>query len=560
MKRLIKRIDMRNPDPNTKRYTSLAWAAIQGCEETFEFLLNEGHDEEELSKDSENNTILTLLADFKPSASIPYRSTQNDCYSSGATLRMAKLYYDRYPYIRDWANSQGKTALHTASMRGNEEIVRMLCDLDADYDLPDNQGNTPLHYASAWGHIPIVQLLIERGCQYSARNNEGFTASDYAYSVSTRDTLQDTARTQFENNKRARRHVFAQAAQKGTERAHHDGVMPPPKLPRRKGTGSPRLRSGSGASRMTGGTTSESEMEGSSSLLHSHYTSNSPMSSPSAHSTNLPSAGSIPPHYNKTSAGSTSTFSTQSVLMSSGLSTTQSTLSPIATRMLERDADAMEKYKRRNRSGSGGTTSTDTPSQAESMGYLNGADLEEVIPAMNSLVNGSVQPRRLLRPSASAAQLRSNGNGFGLVSKASQEMLRSRSGTNPMEIHPSGSSSSFSTINGNHQMNGSSNATTPTRSKPGAPNRTRSSGMADDKDDGDYTGPSELYAQFPPPAATPRLPPQTKTPTKGADRNGKGPSTTAPATTHRRIPFHILSKPLPPIDAQLGHRRGTSTT
>ena len=38
---------------------------------------------------------------------------------------MAKLYYDRYPYIRDWANSQGKTALHAASMRGSEEVVRV---------------------------------------------------------------------------------------------------------------------------------------------------------------------------------------------------------------------------------------------------------------------------------------------------------------------------------------------------------------------------------------------------------------------------------------------------
>ena len=50
VKRLIKRIDMRNPDPNIKRYTSLAWAAILGCEETFEFLLSQGHDDEEFSK------------------------------------------------------------------------------------------------------------------------------------------------------------------------------------------------------------------------------------------------------------------------------------------------------------------------------------------------------------------------------------------------------------------------------------------------------------------------------------------------------------------------------
>ena len=76
-------------------------------------------------QDSDNNTVLTLLADFKPPVTSPHRSTPNDYYACEAALRMAKLYYDHYPYIRDWANSQGKTALHAASMRGNEEIVRV---------------------------------------------------------------------------------------------------------------------------------------------------------------------------------------------------------------------------------------------------------------------------------------------------------------------------------------------------------------------------------------------------------------------------------------------------
>ena len=385
-------------------------------------------------------------------------------------------------------------------------------------------------------------------------------------SISTRDTLQDTARIQFENNKRARRQVFAQAAQKGTERTP-DVVIPPPRVRHRNGSGSHRLRSGSGASRMTGGTTSESDFDGSSSLIHGHYTSNSPMSSPSIHSTNLPSAGSITHQYKPTSAGTASTFSVPSppISMNSGTPMSYNTLSPITTRMLERDADAMEKYKRRNRSGSAGTTSTDAPSQTESIGHLNGADWDEAAPPRDALVNGSVQPRKFLRPSVSAAQLRSNV-GPGLVSKASQEMLRSRSGTNPIDIPYSGSNSSFSTINGGRTSR-SSNLTTPTRQKPGTSIRTLSSltagGMPDDTDDGDYTGPSELYAQFPPPAPPPRLIPTTKvpTPTKVADRNGKGPAGTTPApATHRRIPFHILSKPLPPIDAQFGHRRGTSTT
>ena len=51
VKRLIKRTgDMRNPDPTHKRFISLAWAAVLGNEETFEYLLNAGHDEDEHSR------------------------------------------------------------------------------------------------------------------------------------------------------------------------------------------------------------------------------------------------------------------------------------------------------------------------------------------------------------------------------------------------------------------------------------------------------------------------------------------------------------------------------
>ena len=41
---------MRNTDPGAARYTSLAWAAVLGHEETFDFLLAKGHDDDELSK------------------------------------------------------------------------------------------------------------------------------------------------------------------------------------------------------------------------------------------------------------------------------------------------------------------------------------------------------------------------------------------------------------------------------------------------------------------------------------------------------------------------------
>ena len=141
VKRLIQRIDMRNPDPGPKRYTSLAWAAVEGNEDMFEFFLNAGHDDDELSRvrstispfqisltpalrqDAENSTILILLADMKPPLTSSYAPSDPDFM--GTALRMARLYYDRFPYILDWSDSSGKTALHVAALKGNEELCRV---------------------------------------------------------------------------------------------------------------------------------------------------------------------------------------------------------------------------------------------------------------------------------------------------------------------------------------------------------------------------------------------------------------------------------------------------
>ncbi|TFY65641.1 hypothetical protein EVG20_g5454 [Dentipellis fragilis] len=552
VKRLIQRTDMRNPDPGPKRFTSLAWAAALGHEETFEFLLNAGHDDDELSRDSENNTILILLADLK--APITWSLGTVDPDFMGAALRMARLYYDRYPFILDWSNLQGKTALHTAALKGNEELVRMFCDLGADFDLSDNQGNTPLHYASAWGHIPIVQLLIERGCQYAARNNDGFTPSDYAYSFSTRDTLQDTARTQFELNKKARR-VFAQAAARGTE--WNGAEMPSPMRSTRPldTSSANRMRSGSGASHTTA--TSDSGDIDSSSLpsakslngqrsasLHSQI-SGPPWSSTSTPLPPIPR----PSQSGASSASSTSTFSVPSPSAApppqpSGShlptgSNPASALSPIATRMREQDASAMEKYLRRNRSGSGSTdVKSQNSSNPSSAGpSANGDDITSLP------VSGSVAPRRHLRPSVSAAQLRSNPKPpFIITTHASQDMSRSRAGTNPTSsqtVPPLFASPSERPT-----------PTSPAR-PPATPSRGGSYGpIQETQEPENYTGPSSEYAKFPEPPSEPKSAGSATTPSAGST-----------PTATRRLPFHILSKPLPSIDQHLhnsGHRRGGS--
>lgn len=51
----------------------------------------------------------------------------------GAALRMARLYYERYPFILEWSNLHGKTALHVAALKGNEELVRVRTSLTPPY-------------------------------------------------------------------------------------------------------------------------------------------------------------------------------------------------------------------------------------------------------------------------------------------------------------------------------------------------------------------------------------------------------------------------------------------
>ncbi|KAF8663473.1 hypothetical protein AX16_001041 [Volvariella volvacea WC 439] len=527
VKRLIARTDMRNVDDTDERYTSLAWAAMLGHEETFEFLLGAGHDDIELSKDSRDNTVLMLLADFRPPPYDPYSASiqRNSTDMIAAALRMARMYYDRYNWILDWCNTEGKSALHLAAVRGHEELVRMLCDLGADFDLADDLGNTPLHYASAWGHIPIVQLLIERGCQYSARNNEGFTPSDYAYSYNTRDTLQEAARLQYENNKKARRQVFAQAAARGSEW----GNSTPP-VPIRTYDANLRTRSGSGTSSTTAtsdsgevdynglatGPRSQSSLSassspsqpsaGSGSLFLSHQSRHTPNTAPSSN------------------AASQSVASSSSQL---GVIPPASALSPIANRMKERDLDAMEKY-RRNRSGSGNST-MDSRIHNTSMFSVVTATPTEDVKGLKGLPIGSGTLNRRLRPSMSAAQLRTTPEPPLAASNSGQES-RSRSGTNPLTSRPSLSPSPL--------LIRSSSTSTPMNILPSNDGSVR-------EEPENYTGPPSQYARFPEP---PMVIDDVSTPTSST-------------ISSRRKAFHLLSKPFPGVDSSAAsHRRGMSAT
>lgn len=332
--------------------------------------------------------------------------------------------------------------------------------------------------------------------------------------------------------------VFAQAAARGSEWGGGlviDRTAHLPVRPKDFESVTARMRSGSGGSRTTA--TSDSGDFDSAGLAPNMATSISSLSSSaSQYPRQPPQFLHSPPQRpdNFSSASSNGTFSAPSPGPSQKLSLNpQASLSPIVNRMRERDADEMEKYMRRNRSGSAGTSSTDNKSQAgptfSSAGPSGSGDELDDISSL--AITGTTAPRKLLRPSFSAAQLRTSPSPGPIHAQPAQsDAYRNRAGTNPSSVRPGQSSLS----------------PTPVASRASSSDCPRYEEKLVEEPE-IYTGPPTQYAHFPEP---PR-------------KSNRSASSSAAAAITRRLPFNLLSKPTPPLPPEhghSGHRRGSSTT
>lgn len=217
-------------------------------------------------------------------------------------------------------------------------------------------------------------------------------------------TLQETARLQFENNKRARRNIYAQAASRGNEmRIRSEQEESHREETKLTSIVLNRLRSGSGT---TSTSESNTDYETSSASLSSiqrpanrpHQSSMSSSNSSAMRSNGenqTPSHTSSPAQPLASRTGSAIPPTTSRTIQPPNFPTASQTqaqkeagLSPIANRMRKRDADAMAQYMSRNVSGMSdiGSPSTNGLSSVEQ--------------------NITPQSSRILRPSASAAVLR----------------------------------------------------------------------------------------------------------------------------------------------------------
>ena len=70
-------------------------------------------------------------------------------------------------------DSNGHTALFRACERGHTEVVVVLMNAGALWDLQDTSGRTCLHWAASGGHAAICSSLIHKGLPADSQDSGG---------------------------------------------------------------------------------------------------------------------------------------------------------------------------------------------------------------------------------------------------------------------------------------------------------------------------------------------------------------------------------------------------
>jgi len=75
----------------------------------------------------------------------------------------------------DIKNEYAFTPLHTASLYGHLDCVKLLLSKGALMSVKNDRMDTPFHYACIHGHVEVVEFLISCGSFTNIKNEEGNT-------------------------------------------------------------------------------------------------------------------------------------------------------------------------------------------------------------------------------------------------------------------------------------------------------------------------------------------------------------------------------------------------
>jgi len=137
--------------------------------------------------------LLERGANVVVEANIPQPSTPLMAAAHNGNLELTRLFLARKAPVNVKSGAPGTvkngplgfsafTALHTASLSGNPDVVKALLDAGADVNTVDIRGFTPLVWAISTDrpNMRIVKMLLEKNADLSIRSKDGETAADWA--------------------------------------------------------------------------------------------------------------------------------------------------------------------------------------------------------------------------------------------------------------------------------------------------------------------------------------------------------------------------------------------
>ncbi|KAI6874119.1 decaprenyl-diphosphate synthase subunit 1 [Hortaea werneckii] len=171
---LVRRIVRSNPrllqnaDYEDKSNTTLHLAAGHGFVEIVQYLLEAGHEEKEISVNTDNDTPLM-------------------CAARNGHVEVGKLLAQEFPRCIPYQNKSGLDALAIASQHpASTVLIPVLLSnplFPADPESRDRDGNVALHHASASGSLKSLRILLAAGANPLAKNNYDWTPLAYSQTV-----------------------------------------------------------------------------------------------------------------------------------------------------------------------------------------------------------------------------------------------------------------------------------------------------------------------------------------------------------------------------------------
>ncbi len=98
-----------------------------------------------------------------------------------ATDTVTKILY-KTPEIVDYRDKELNTSLHIAALQGNITICKILIAEDANVNAENEYGYTPVYNAVKSNNIDLVKLLVDNGAEYDLRDRS-YVTSAFLYAI-----------------------------------------------------------------------------------------------------------------------------------------------------------------------------------------------------------------------------------------------------------------------------------------------------------------------------------------------------------------------------------------